>query len=297
MTHLLFVILVDSARVPELLQAWHDIELPGVTVMDGVGAYRARTWLSEVGLGAVDRLFETEEVRRRTLLTAIDDEELLHRAIAEAERVVGGFENPDTGVLLALPVAIARGLNKTGPRRERVEVEPPVVAQPDWMVRRDTLVDRIIPILNLQPTIVSADTTLDQVAQALLAQPTVSVACVEAEDGRLIGLLDLETVANDLFFYILPEEFLSEVVDLERALAFAERSRLRTAADAMKPPVWVKLGETVKDAFRRMHDSRIMGLPVVNDEYCVVGYINILELLSIFVTQVQDGRPAGEPSP
>ncbi|MGB7095271.1 MAG: CBS domain-containing protein, partial [Anaerolineales bacterium] len=83
------------------------------------------------------------------------------------------------------------------------------------------------------------------------------------------------------FFHILPEEFLSEISDMDEAMEFANRSHMRTAADAMQDPVWVKQGETVKDAFKRMHEHDLAGLPVVNNLYHVVGYINLLELLAI----------------
>jgi CBS-domain-containing membrane protein len=83
----------------------------------------------------------------------------------------------------------------------------------------------------------------------------------------------------------MPEEFLSEVHDLERAMHFAEMSGIRTAADAMHEPVWVKRGETVKDAFKRMHKHQVQGLPVVDDRYHVTGYINLLELTTVCLEQ------------
>jgi CBS domain-containing protein len=58
-------------------------------------------------------------------------------------------------------------------------------------------------------------------------------------------------------------------------------SGMRTVADAMKEPVWVKREETVKDAFKRMHEHSLPGLPVVDDSYHVVGYINLLELMAV----------------
>ena len=296
-TYLLFVVLADVKHLPDILQAWRDIGVPGVTIMEGAGAFRATTWLSEVGLGAVDRLFDAAGVRRRALLAAIDDEKLLERAIAEADRLVGGFENPDTGVLLVLPVLQTRGLQKKELVGAAATEAPPPAPPSEWVLRRDTLVDEVVTLFSLEPIAVPPAATLDEVARAFLAQPNVPVVCVEGEDGRLVGLLDLETVAEDLFFYVLPEEFLSEVVDLEQALAFAEHSRMRTAADHMKPPVWVKLGETVKEAFRRMHDNHLLGLPVVNETYCVVGFINLLELLSIFITQAGDAAAPGRPRP
>jgi CBS domain-containing protein len=122
---------------------------------------------------------------------------------------------------------------------------------------------------------------LTEVAQEMLTHPSVHVACVVAEDGRLVGLISLRTLADDLFFHILPEEFIAETTDIEKTMSFADKTRILTAEDAMIPPVWVKCGETVKDAFKRIHENNLPGLPVVNDTYHVIGYINLLELLAI----------------
>lgn len=291
MPHLLVVILDDLERTPELLKRWREIGVPGVTILASVGGYRASTWLSRVGLGAFDRLFEAEEVRRRTLLVAVEDDELLARAIAEAEQVVGGFERPNSGLLLALPVAQTRGLLKVQPEEPQQELPPAV--RTDWLVQRDTSVKVVLEILDIEPAIVRPDTPLDVVAQAMVGHCNAHVACVVAEGGRLIGLIGLRRLADDLFFHIMPEEFLSEVTDLEEAMQYAEKSRMRVAADAMQEPVWVKPEETVKDAFSRMHDNRLSGLPVVDDRYHVVGYINLLELMAACFRQ--EGRKLVDP--
>jgi CBS domain-containing protein len=149
------------------------------------------------------------------------------------------------------------------------------------MVQRDTPVEEVAQILELQPTLVQLETPLDEVARTMLAHPRVHVVCVVDSQGRLIGVLDLRTLADDLFFRIMPEEFLSEVTDLDDVLRFAEKSGMRTVADAMKKPVWVKRGEMVKDAFKRMHEHGLPGLPVVDDRHHVVGYINLLELMAV----------------
>lgn len=286
MPHLLVVILDDLERLPKLLQRWREIEVPGVTILASVGGYRASTWLSRVSLGTFDRLFEAEEVRRRTLLVAIEDDDLLAKAIAEAEQVVGGFERPNSGLLLALPVAQTRGLLKVRPEEPQKELPPAV--RTDWLVRRDTPVKVALEILDLEPTIVRFDTPLDVVAQSMLGHCNVHVACVVAEDGRLIGLIGLRRLADDLFFHIMPEEFLSEVTDLEEAMQYADKSRMRVAADAMQEPVWVKPEDKVKDAFRRMHENRLSGLPVVDDRYHIVGYINLLELIAACFRQGEE---------
>jgi CBS domain-containing protein len=188
-------------------------------------------------------------------------------------------------VLLALPVAQIRGLRKV--QIEEHEQELPPAVQPGWVVRRDTPIEVVAEILDLEPTIVRLETPLEIVARAMMQHCNVHVACVVDDHGRLVGLIGLRRLADDLFIHIMPEEFMSEITDLERVMQYADISRMRTAADAMQKPVWVKPEETVKDAFKRMHDHRLSGLPVVDDLYHVVGYINLLELMAV-CTQRRD---------
>lgn len=286
MSNLLFVILNDIKVLPDLLKVWREIGVPGTTILKSVGGYASHTWLSRVGLGAINKLFETKEVQTRTVIAVFDDEELLAQAIAEAERIVGGFDRPNSGVVLVLPVSQAIGLYKT-PQKSPQEVSPPALRS-DWSALRDTPIEIVESLMNLEPTIVPGDAPLDDVARAMLANPSVLVASVVAEDGRLIGLLELSALADDLFFHILPEEFLSEITDLETLMAYAEKTRALTAQDAMMSPIWVKKGETVKEAFKRMHANKVTGLPLVDERYQVIGYINLLELLSLCIQANND---------
>jgi len=279
MAYLLVVILDDLKVLPDLLHAWREAGVPGATILESVGAYRAHTWLERMGLGALERLFEAEEIRRRTLLTAVDDDTLLARAVAEAERVVGGFERPHSGILLVLPVAEARGL-----RKERPAVPETVPPQPVCAGWREMRVGEIACAAGLEPVTVPPDAPLDEVARALAAHPGVRVACVVAEEGRLVGLLDLHTIAEDLLFYILPEELFREITDLERMAGFAAKTRIRTAADGMQRPVWVKETDTLKQALMLMHEHRLSGLPVVDEAYRVVW-------LAVQAVRLGRGRP------
>jgi CBS domain-containing protein len=280
MAYLLVVILDDLKALPDLLHAWREAGVPGATILESVGAYRAHTWLERFGLGALERLFEAEEIRRRTILTAIEDEALLARAIAEAERAVGGFERPNSGILLVLPVAEARGLRKEYPKAPEKAAPYPVC--PGW---REMRIGQIARAVGLEPVTVPPDATLDEVAKALAAHPGVRVACVVAEDGRLVGLLDLHTIAEDLLLYIFPEELLREVTDLEQVAKFVEKTRIRTAADGMQKPVWVKETDTLKQALMLMHEHRLSGLPVVDESYRVVKYVDLLGLLTHCLAQ------------
>ncbi|MBC8334844.1 MAG: CBS domain-containing protein [Anaerolineales bacterium] len=281
MSNLLLVILNDTSVLPDLLGVWREIGVPGTTILQSAGGHASRNWLSRVGLGAINKLFETKEVETRTLMAVFEDEDLLAQAIAEAERIVGGFDRPNSGVVLVLPVSQALGVYKASPKPVQ-EVSPPSLRS-DWSILRDTLVESVDSLWSLEPTIVPADTQLEDVVLAMLVHPRVHLASVVAKDGRLIGLLKLAVLADDLFFHILPEEFLGEITDLEKLMDYATKTRTLTAQDAMTPPVWVKRDDTVAEAFKRMHDNKLSGLPIVDDLYRVVGYINLLELLSLFI--------------
>ncbi len=62
----------------------------------------------------------------------------------------------------------------------------------------------------------------------------------------------------------------------------------------MMEPVWVKPRDTVKDAFQRMHDNELSGLPVVDDLYRVTGYINLLELIALCMENKEKTESAEE---
>jgi CBS-domain-containing membrane protein len=49
----------------------------------------------------------------------------------------------------------------------------------------------------------------------------------------------------------------------------------------------------VKEAFHRMHDNRLPGLPIVDEGYHVIGYINLLELLSLCIQLKNGDESAG----
>jgi CBS-domain-containing membrane protein len=64
----------------------------------------------------------------------------------------------------------------------------------------------------------------------------------------------------------------------------------------MAPPVSVHPEETVRDAFERMHVSHLNGLPVTDENEVVIGYVDQLELLMVWV-RASGKATLLEPSP
>ncbi len=102
------------------------------------------------------------------------------------------------------------------------------------------------------------------------------------ERRRLVGLLSLRSLVDDLFMLVVPEDFLSKTHNLKSALRFAKLGGTRTAGDTMIPAVWVKPEDTIREAFHKIHENQLSGIPIINDRYEVTGYINLLELLTVY---------------
>jgi CBS domain-containing protein len=137
--------------------------------------------------------------------------------------------------------------------------------------------------LEMSPVIVPVSASLREVAELAVGNTGCRVIAVVDDQRRLAGVLPVRALVNDVFLKIVPEEFLGEITDLEGALKYAGHIGARTAADVMLPPVSVHPHETVRDAFERMHVSHLNGLPVTDEAEVVIGYVDQLELLMVWV--------------
>ena len=138
-------------------------------------------------------------------------------------------------------------------------------------------------ILQMSPVIVPQTASLREVAELAVKNTGCRVIAVVDANSRLVGVLPVRVLVNDVFLKIVPEEFLGEITDLQGALKYAEHIGARTAGDVMLPPVSVHPRETVRDAFERMHVSHLNGLPVTDANELVIGYVDQLELLIVWV--------------
>lgn len=306
---LLVVILHDLDVFGELLQAWKKIGVPGVTILQSVGGFHAQDVFSRSGLANLFALFDQGKTNQRTLWALIDDPGLLEKAIAEADRVVRGFDRPHSGILFTLPAGTALGLQKWGAKKQPQKEEVPEEREEshllrwfeedikargegrmleNWRKQRSTPVSRIMEQLQLEPTVVRTDSSLPQVVQDMLSNPRLELACVVNSEDRLMGVIAQYQLGEAMLVNIVPEEFLESPEDYSKAMEAASGNNPKIAADIMQPPVFVSLNDTLDTAYQRMHRAKLVGLPVVDDHYHVLGYISLLELLTICYPSVED---------
>jgi CBS domain-containing protein len=136
-------------------------------------------------------------------------------------------------------------------------------------------VDRL---LDIGPNIVRASDSLLDVARQAIAQPRTRVLSVVDAEERLVGVLPVLRVVEEVVARAAPEELMKAVTDLESAGRFGREVGAKVASDLMSPPVALRPESTVADAFRAMHQHRYSGLPMVDADQRVIGYIDLLEL-------------------
>ncbi len=291
MAHQIIVILQDRTHLPDLLAAWKRIGVPGATLVNSVGGYQVENWLQRIGRGGIGALFSQVSTQQRTLLSVIEDEDLLERAIAEADAVVGGFDQPHRGILWVVPVERVLGVRNPDDLAEAEREAPPVQDSP---LDRSASVAEADAVFDLEPTIVPVDAPLSMIIKENLLHPSVHVVCVVNQEGHLVGLIDLKSLADAFFMSIFPEKFLSELSELDQVLEFADRTKVRVAGDVMRAPVSVHMDDRLEMAFGLMHEHLLPGIPVVDDQHHVIGYINLLEMMALGMRESDEGEGAAE---
>jgi CBS domain-containing protein len=150
--------------------------------------------------------------------------------------------------------------------------------------------------LDIGPTVVALDAPLVEVAHLAIAHPRTRILAVTDASGRLVGLLPVLRVVEEIVAQASPEVLMAEVTDLEMAARFGREVRARVAGDLMGPARFLRPESTVGEAFRMMHEHRLSGLPIVDGAGQVMGYIDLLELALRYLDEASIGSADGPPT-
>ena len=150
-------------------------------------------------------------------------------------------------------------------------------------ITQHTTIREAEALLAIRPVVVRAEDDLRLVAEAAASNPGARVIAVADDTGTLVGVIPVRLLVDNIYLKVLPERFLGEITGVEETLAYARNVGARTAADLMLDPVSVRPDATVRDAFAHLHRPDLAGLPITDDEGRVVGYIDQLELLLVWV--------------
>lgn len=104
--YLLVMVLDDVSQLNDVLAAWTEAGVPGITILESNGVNRVlQRQAPEAAFAGFGQIFGGGLVGHNTIFSVIDDLEVGERAVAATEKVVGNLKRPHTGIIFALPIA------------------------------------------------------------------------------------------------------------------------------------------------------------------------------------------------
>ena len=108
---LLIMVLDDSTRLNEVLEAWKGVGIPGITILESTGLNRILPRHTAKPMYAgFSQVFGSGRVGHHTLFAIINSLELANAAAEATELVLGDLTLPHTGIVCALPIAQTWGI-------------------------------------------------------------------------------------------------------------------------------------------------------------------------------------------
>ena len=120
MAQLVVLIVDDPEDCPGILEAWEEIGVSGVTILEssGLGRYRRAGLRDDMPLmPSLRDLFEAKEVAHRTLLSVVDSETIVDQMVDVATQIIGDLDEGHTGFLFVVPVTRVYGFGKKAARK------------------------------------------------------------------------------------------------------------------------------------------------------------------------------------
>jgi nitrogen regulatory protein PII len=114
MYYMVLVVVNDLELSPVLLDAWDDVKVPGITILEstGLGKIRQAGLRDDIPLmPSLSELFRPREHHHRTIFTVVEGEEMVDRLIEVTQEIVGDLNEPHNGVLFVLPVSRVVGFH------------------------------------------------------------------------------------------------------------------------------------------------------------------------------------------
>ena len=117
MNHQVVVAIVyDSQKLPDLLAAWEEAGVSGVTVLysTGMGRLRADNGLRDdlPLMPSLEDFYPDPESIGRTIFSVCDDETVVKKLIEVTREVLGDLSIPKTGLLMVIPAIYVEGIIK-----------------------------------------------------------------------------------------------------------------------------------------------------------------------------------------
>jgi nitrogen regulatory protein P-II 1 len=104
--YLLVMVLDNVSQLNDVLNAWTNAGVPGITILESTGVNRVlQRQMPEAAFAGFSQIFGSGRVGHNTIFSVIGNLDLAQQAVTETEKVVGSLHEPHTGIVFALPLA------------------------------------------------------------------------------------------------------------------------------------------------------------------------------------------------
>lgn len=114
MPQLVCLVVFDPGKVDDVVHAWVEREVRGLTLIESSGLAHHVSDLSQRDdlplFPSLRKILETVEHHSRLMFSVVHDGFDIDGLIAATEAVLGRLDDPNTGILFVLPVTRAAGL-------------------------------------------------------------------------------------------------------------------------------------------------------------------------------------------
>ncbi|MEX1169574.1 MAG: CBS domain-containing protein [Chloroflexota bacterium] len=161
-----------------------------------------------------------------------------------------------------------------------------------YSLARQTPVSACQQRLAIEMLLVGADDDLLVVMRRSAEQPQTRLIGVIGEDGKMVGVLPIHRLAESVVSRVAPEALLSDISGAVDVARFGHSVEARVVRDVMVEPAVVQPEVTIDHAFRQMRVRRLSGLYVVDADGRPTGYLDLLELVLMYVDALESSPPA-----
>lgn len=115
MKFLVVLVVDDPEDFPTILDAWENLGVTGITILESLGLGRLRRAGLEEDfplMPSIRDLFESGEIHHRTVFSVVEGQEMVDSMVAAVHNITGDLDLPHSGFMFVVPVAQVYGLHR-----------------------------------------------------------------------------------------------------------------------------------------------------------------------------------------
>lgn len=104
--HMIFFVLDDPEKMVDILTAWENVGITGVTILESTGLHRVTR--KSFPMRYLPAFYGNEE-SHVTLMAIVRDETFILACLKATESIVDDLNSPNTGIFASWPLSVVKG--------------------------------------------------------------------------------------------------------------------------------------------------------------------------------------------